>query len=91
MAIRSALALCQQFTIHNQVLEQVDVLKYLGRLLSQDNDDVQAVQAQIHKARVTWAQVGNMLRRPALKISALFYKTVVESVLLYAVRCGCLA
>jgi hypothetical protein len=40
MAVRSALALRQQFSINNRVLERVDVFKYLGRLLSQDNDDV---------------------------------------------------
>ena len=40
MAVRSALALRQQFSINDRVLERVDVFKYLGRLLSQDNDDV---------------------------------------------------
>ena len=61
MAIRLALALCQQFTIQDQVLERVNVFKYLGRLLSQDDDDVQAVRAQLRKARSTWARVGNVL------------------------------
>jgi hypothetical protein len=41
MVIRLALALRQQFSIHNQVPEHVDVFKYLGRLLSQDDDDIQ--------------------------------------------------
>jgi hypothetical protein len=43
MAVRSALALCQQFTVHGDVLEKVEVFRYLGRLLSQDDDDIQAV------------------------------------------------
>jgi hypothetical protein len=85
MAIRSALALRQQFTIQDQVLERVDVFKYLGRLLSQDDDDVQAVRAQLRKARSTWARVGNVLQAQnvAPRVSAMFYKAVVQSVLLY--------
>jgi hypothetical protein len=81
---RSALAIRQLFTIHDQVLKWVDVYKYLGHLLSQDDDDVQAVRAQICKACTTWACVGNMLQahNAALTISALFYKVVVQSVLL---------
>jgi hypothetical protein len=54
MAVRSALALREQFHVHDQVLERVDVFEYLGRLLAQDDDDVQAVRAQICKARATW-------------------------------------
>ena len=34
MAVRSALALCQQFTVHGDMLERVKVFRYLGRLLS---------------------------------------------------------
>jgi hypothetical protein len=76
----------QQFTIHDQVLERVNVYKYLERLLSQDDDDVQAVRAQIRKARTTWARVRNVLwaQNGAPMTSALFYKAVVQSVLFYS-------
>jgi hypothetical protein len=85
MAIRLVLALRQQFTIQDQVLERVDVFKYLGRLLSQDNDNVQVVRAQLCKARSTWARVRNVLQaqNAAPRVSAMFYKAVVQSVLLY--------
>jgi hypothetical protein len=43
MAVRSALALRQQFMVYGDVLERVEVFRYLGRLLSQDDDDIQAV------------------------------------------------
>jgi len=61
------------------------VFKYLGRLLAQDDDDVQAVRQQIRKARGTWAHVGQMLRGENAKprVAAKFYKAVVQSVLLY--------
>jgi hypothetical protein len=43
MAVRLALALHEQFTVHGDVLEKVEVYRYLGQLLLQDNNNVQAV------------------------------------------------
>jgi hypothetical protein len=63
MAVRSALALRQQFTVHGDVLERVKVFRYLGRLLSQDDNDIQTVRSQLCKARGTWARVGQVLGR----------------------------
>jgi hypothetical protein len=60
-AVTSALALCCTFQVHGDVLEVVEVFKYLGRLVAQDNDNVQAVRYQIHKARAIWAHVGQVL------------------------------
>jgi hypothetical protein len=62
MAVRSALALRQQFSVHGEVLERVKVFWYLGRLLAQDDNDVQAVRAQLRKARSTWLLVGTILQ-----------------------------
>jgi hypothetical protein len=42
-AVRSALALRRQFSVHGDVLERVEVFKYLGHLLAQDDDDAQAI------------------------------------------------
>ena len=53
----SALALQQQFSVNVEALDQVKVFKYLGRLLSQDDDDILAIHAQLQKARATWARV----------------------------------
>ena len=53
----SALALRQQFSVHGAALERVEVFKYLGRLLAQDDDDLQAIHNQMRKARGTWARV----------------------------------
>jgi hypothetical protein len=85
MAVCSALALRQQFTVHGDVLERVEVFRYLGRLLSQDDNDIQAVRSQLCKARGTWARVGQVLRRENAppRVSAKFYKAIVQSVLLY--------
>jgi len=43
MTVRSALTLHQQFTVHGDVLERVEVFRYLGCLLSQNDNDIQAV------------------------------------------------
>ena len=84
-AVTSALALRQQFSVHGDVLERVEVFKYLGRLLAQDDDDIQAVRAQIRKARTTWARVGQVLRSENTSpcVAARFYTAVVQAVLLY--------
>jgi hypothetical protein len=62
-AIASALALCQEFMIHGDVLDRVEVFKYLGHLLAQDDDDAQAIRQQMRKARGVWARVGQVLWR----------------------------
>ena len=85
VAVASALALRCTFTVHGDVLERVEVFKYLGCLLAQDNNDVQAVRQQICKAQGTWTSVGQVLRweNAAPCVAAKFYKAVVQSVLLY--------
>jgi hypothetical protein len=67
----------QHFFIHDRVLERVDIFKYLGCLLSQDDDDIQAVRTQIRKACTTWARVSNVPRVQNTPpwISAKFYKS----------------
>ncbi len=62
----------------------MEVYKYLGRLLAQDDDDIQAIRAQLRKARATWACVGQVLRAENVppRVAAKFYKAVVQAVLL---------
>jgi hypothetical protein len=57
-AVRSALALRRQFSIHGDVLEPVEVFKYLGHLLTQDDNNAQAIRQQLQKAQGVWARVG---------------------------------
>ncbi len=86
MAVASALALCCQFTVHRDALEKVDVFNYLGRMMAQDDNDVQVVRHQLHKARGTWACVGHVLRSENVtpRVATKFYKAVVQAVLLYS-------
>ena len=66
-------------------MERVEVFKYLGRLLSQDDDNIQAIRAQMRKARATWARVGQVLQSENASPfpSARFYQAVVQAILLY--------
>jgi hypothetical protein len=84
-AILSALALRQQFTVHGDVLEHVKVFKYLGRMIAQDDDDIQAIRAQLQKARATWARVGQVLwtENASPPIAARFYQAIVQAILLH--------
>ncbi len=79
------MALRHQFTIHGDVLERVEVFKYLGRLLAQDDNDAQAIRQQLRKAQSVWARVGQVLRGENVghRIAAKIYKAVVQAVLLY--------
>jgi hypothetical protein len=53
--VTSALTLRQQFTVCGHVLEPVEVYKYLGQMMAQDDNDTQALRAQLWKACATWA------------------------------------
>jgi hypothetical protein len=85
VVVTSALALRQQFSVHGEALDPVEVFKYLGRLLAQDDDDIQAIRNQLQKARGTWARVGQVLRAENVppRIAVKFYKAIVQAVLLY--------
>ncbi len=67
------------------MLEKVELFHYLGMILDQDDNDIRAVQSQIKKAQGIWARVGQVLQADNTppKVSAKFYKAVVQLVLLY--------
>jgi hypothetical protein len=85
LAVLAALALRKLFHVEGDMLEKVDLFQYLGWILAQDDDDIWAVRSQIKKAWGIWARVGQVLKADNTlpKISAKFYKAVVQSVLLY--------
>jgi hypothetical protein len=67
------------------VLERVEVYKYLRRVMAQDNDDLQAIRMQLWKACSTWAWVGQVLRsKNAMPfVAAQFYQAIIQAILLY--------
>ncbi len=61
------------------------MFKYLGRMMAQDDDDVQAIQEQLRKARSAWARVGQVLRSENASpfVAARFYKAIIQAIILY--------
>jgi hypothetical protein len=86
LATTMALALRKLFYVKGELLEKVDLFQYLKRILAQDDDNVWAVRNQVKKARGIWAKVGQIMtvENTLPKVSAKFYKAVVQSVLPYS-------
>ena len=78
-------ALLKKFTIYGEELERVETFKYLGRLLSMDDNDGPAVRANLLKAQKSWARISRVLREESVppRVAGMFYKAVVQAVLLY--------
>ncbi len=78
-------ALARMFTAYGEDLERVEVFKYLGRLLAYDDNDSQAMRANLTKARKSWALVSRVLRaeNASPKVCGVFYTAVVQAVLLF--------
>ena len=73
------------FTIGDQPIQKVSTFKYLGRILSANDDDLPAVVANVRCARQRWGQVAQLLVREGASTATMsyFYKAVVQAVLLY--------
>eukprot|EP00978_Attheya_sp_CCMP212_P003779 scaffold8023_cov54-Attheya_sp.AAC.7 len=66
-------------------LDTVPIFKYLGRLLSNNDGDWPAVDANLCKAQKSWARISLILARDGAtpRVSGMFYKAVVQSILLF--------
>jgi hypothetical protein len=84
-AATAQLALNTRFYTYGEELERVEVFKYLGRLLSYNDNNTQAMRANLAKARGCWARVSQVLRAEnALpKVCGVFYKATIQAVLLF--------
>jgi hypothetical protein len=78
-------ALTRTFMAYGEDLERVQVFKYLGRLVSYDDNDSQAMRLNLKKAHKSWAQVSRVLRaeNTSPKVCGVFYKATVQAVLLF--------
>ena len=52
----SAVAMDAKFYAYGEELEQVEVFKYLGRLIAFDDDDTRAVRGNFVKAHRVWTR-----------------------------------
>ena len=84
-AIANQRALEVGFTAYGEDLERVEVFKYLGRLMSMDDTDTQAIRDNLSKARKVWKRLHRLLRGENMtpRVCGMFFKAVVQAVLLY--------
>ena len=73
------------FQANGKTLEKVRRFRYLGRIISDDDDDTECINAQLKSARQRWNCIARILKREGAnsKCMAKFYLTVVQAVLLY--------
>jgi hypothetical protein len=78
------IAHARTFTAYMEDLKRVEVFKYLGKLLAYENNDSQAMESNLKKARKSWVQVSCVLRAEyaSPRVSGVFYKAIVQAVLL---------
>ena len=72
-------------TVNGRRIERVRSFTYLGRVLTQNDDDTTAITTQLERARKKWGSIVRILKneRAEPEIMARFYITVVMAVLLY--------
>ena len=61
-------------------INRVRKFKYLGRVVSEDDDDSQAIEAKIKKARMKWAMFKRLLTREnaSRRVMGCFYNAIVN-------------
>jgi hypothetical protein len=73
------------FTINGVQIETVEEFKYLGQIVTREDNDEAAVKWNIARAKKKWASMRQFLTTDGvdLKSMAIFYRMVVMYVLLY--------
>ena len=75
-----------KFNINGVEINTVRSFKYLGRMITDKDDDLEAIDLQLKKARMTWGRIGKIIKKRTNgnpKIMSIFYKVIIQSVLLY--------
>ena len=73
------------FEVYGQHIQSVPRFKYLGRVLTEGDDDWPAVAGNLRKARKSWGRLHEIrIREGATKrVSGKFFKAVVQQVMLF--------
>ena len=74
-----------KFTVNGKEIEEVSEFRYLGRILSHDDDDTKCIMDNLKRAKNRWNSIAKILKREGANAicMARFYLTVVQAVLLY--------
>ena len=73
------------FEVHGEKLQMVPSFKYLGRILTEGEDDWPAVAGNLGKSRKSWGGLQRILSREGAnkRVSGNFFQAVVQQVLLF--------
>ena len=85
VAAAGARAAGQRFTAYGaDDLRNVLRFKYLGRIMSHDDNDIPAMRRNLKRAQATWGRVSKILTRQEVPtpVAGMFYQAVVAAVLL---------
>jgi hypothetical protein len=52
-----------QFQVNGEKIKMVEQFNYLGRVLSDDDNDLKAVESQLVKARKVWGRIGKLIKK----------------------------
>jgi hypothetical protein len=74
-----------KFYLDGVELQRVEEFRYLGRMVTNKDNDNKAIKTNIAKARQKWGLIGRFLKREGAnpKTMAVFYKAITQSVLLF--------
>ena len=74
-----------EFTVAGEAIERVSEFRYLGRILTDEDDDNQAAARQLTRAQEKWGRLSRVLTAEgtSAKTRGYFYKAIVQAVLLY--------
>ena len=81
-----ALELDTIFTVFGEPIQNVHKFKYLGRLVTDTDDDKEAVMHNLEKANNAWRHLRRIIsheKKRNLRAAVSIYRSIVESILLY--------
>ena len=73
------------FEVYREQIQTAPRFKYLGRILTEGDDDCPAVAGNLEKARKSWGRLQGILSREGTtkQVSGNFFKAVVQQVLMF--------
>ena len=74
------------FTIFGEPIENVHEFKYLGRYVTDTDDDTVTIRYNLKKANEAWGQLHRLIlyeKKRNLRAAVSVYRSIVESILLY--------
>ena len=76
------------FEAYRNPIETVTTFKYLGRVMTVEDDDWPAVAGNLLMAQKSWGRLARILSREGgeKRVSGNFFKAVVQAVLLFGVE-----